>query len=658
MGLWNFVPLAAVLTVHVISFPQPLDISPLPHGLLKTEHDVREIQGVWTLIITFPRAPLLSPDVAQSIRNARDHLLQWKVPAKFRPRRDFWAHHLTDLLLPTDNLVFPPRRRRALVPIVGTIGKTLFGFSTTKDYDMLRDAVRRNKEYTAAMHHDQEKLLSVINITRMQWLEDRHLLDAVARQSRSLSSHVTALRTEMTDFRWLSALADVHGQVFHLASKVAQLHRRRTRYLNARHDLEKGTLSELLLPLQDFRLMVDTEQLPQGAHFVTPLLWYYRQTAVRTLSGTGDLTYVVRLPLVSGRRIKAVQVKSFPVPNVKSNVTLQFEVSEYVYYDPSTGLTQSLQMSSCMGRNPIVCYRSPEVRSDHHTHKCLHALYSNLPIRDLCKVRVSQRASRRDIFYMHDVNDYILVTWGTRLRDQCDRSGTRSLSPGVYRVQWSGNCSLCSSEVCVQGIFKVNSAFNFEEWQPLVVDPFLLPNSVGNLSVPGLATLPPLAEPRLIDLKGLLTATEPPLPSRWDDHQQSIFADSLLGSTMGIMFVSIAIILFCYRKWVKVRLTRCLNQTNGAIGLGLSDNRQAKDTVSTAPQIVLPEPLAHSTPISASVLSLSEPSASRDDAFQTAPSKDYRFETESLADGRIAIVPILSQTAPVVQSSKGGKGKE
>lgn len=640
MGLWRLLPIAAVLTVHVWSDLHPLDITPLPHGLLKTEHDVRELRGVWTLLITFPDVPLLSNDIIRSILHVRTLLQEWKIPAIHNKQRDFWITYLMDLLHRVQSSDFGTRRRRALLPFIGRLGKSLFGLSTSEDYAALRSAVHRDREYAEAIHHDQEKLLSVINITRVQWLRDRHLLDAVVNRTRVLASHLTVLRTAMTDIGWLNAMAELHSHVFHLIQKVGALERRRMRYYQARHDLERGTLSELLLPIRDIRKLASAEGLPQGTRFVTPLLWYYRHAITEILTGTRDLTYVVRLPLVSGKHIRAVEVKSFPVPNLKSNTTLQLEVSKVVYDDPSTGLTQGLQMSSCMGRDPLVCHRAPEVRVDQTAHRCLRLLYVAQSAEHVCKVFVRPRSVFNDKFYMHGINDYVLVTWGTRIGDRCDRSGTRSLSPGVYRVQWSGNCTLCTTEVCLSGLITRSSDLKLERWEPFTVHPFSLPNSVVNLSMPGLATLPSIENPQSIDLKGLLTATEPPPDVPWEEADRSYFADALLGAVMGV-FVLVTFLLY-YCGCCQLGCSFATNQsTTGDVGAASPEDRpQARDNAVavSAPAWVQTTPASNSMP--------SLISAHDDMPCRHEPSGGYRFETESLADGRVAIVPILSQTGP------------
>ena len=321
-------------------------------------------------------------------------------------------------------------------------------------------------------------------------------------------------------------------------------------------------MTELLLPLEEFRELARGERLPHGARIISPLVWYYRRADVKRIQITGGLVYAVRLPLVTGRDMQAVEVRSYPVPNPHGNMTIRFKVQNYVYFDPSSGLTQSLRMDACVGNEPIVCYRSPETRSTNHARTCTDALFMGDDVMQLCKVMVSKRTMESDQFIYHDINDYILVTWGTRLTDQCDRTRARPLDPGVYRVRWSGQCSVCSAEVCVPGLRLLHSAFNFTRWRPMDVDGSL-PNPVSELKVKGIATLSPPEHSQLVDLNGLLTATEPPLTELSLQHQSLIGDVSI--ATFLLFFLLAGLLGLCMWRRRCCRADKTVAVDEGAI---------------------------------------------------------------------------------------------
>ena len=435
------------------------------------------------------------------------------------------------------------RKRRGLLPILGDLGKSLFGLATEKDIARLRAALEDNRRYTDAVRHDQEGLLSVVNITRAESVRNSKNLHVMGGIVRALEGQLKLLANRTSAWTAYNAEFDkVRDKISHLASQVRRVWYRRQQYLAARRDLEGGSLSELLLPLDDLKA-ISQGRLPRGTRFVRPLLWYYSKADVRMTSVSGDLVYVVRLPLVDETDHQAIRLVSFPVPNVRRNVTVQIDAGGLISLNPVTGQTVGLDPDLCMGRDPMVCIPGPSPRHVQDKLTCVNAVFVEKDVRKYCSAKVAARDG--DSFQYHDMNDYILTTWGTTLREQCDWGHPVQLSPGVYRVKWSGRCSLCTPEYCIPSTIQIHSSYHLQQWEPLNVTDISIPVMKVE-ALAGLPSIPHLGEVKTLRLDDLLTATPPP-PFSWTREHTSVATDSVVGLVVAVLVV-LALVL-CIRRY-------------------------------------------------------------------------------------------------------------
>ena len=435
------------------------------------------------------------------------------------------------------------RERRGLLPILGDIGKSLFGLATEKDLLKLRGALEDNRKYTDAVRHDQERLLSVVNVTRAESVRNSESLHVMGSVIHAIRGQIERLESRSRSLSSYNLEFDrVRDKVSHLANQVQRVWYRRQQYLAARRDLESGSLSELLLPLDDLTA-ISEGKLPRGTRFVRPLVWYYSKADVRMTSVSGDLVYVVRLPLVDETDHQAIRLVSFPVPNVRRNVTVQLDVGGLISLNPVTGQTIGLDPDLCMGRDPMVCIPGPAPRHVQGKLTCANAVFVEKDVRKYCSAKVAARNG--DQFHYHNINDYILTTWGTTLREQCDWDHPRKLDPGVYRVRWSGRCSLCTPDYCVPSSVQLHSAYQLQQWEPLNVSNLSIP-PIKVQALPGLPDIPSMGDVKNIRLGDLLTATDPP-PFAWSHEHTSIATDSAVGAVVvGVVAVAV---LVCIRRF-------------------------------------------------------------------------------------------------------------
>ena len=400
-------------------------------------------------------------------------------------------------------------------------------------------------------------LLSVVNITRMEEHQNRksvnQLITWVDKMADGITERLEAYGHELERAQRFQEIQEQYMRWWNLVDAWKD---RRQLYLNARRDLEAGSLSEILLPLRDLERLAGSENLPQGSAFLQPLEWYYSKVSVHLMSLDGDLVYVVDLPLVGHQELTAVELRSYPVPQVSRNVTLQVDVDTPIITDPLSGQTQDLDMDTCVGFSPLVCLPRPILRQAQVHVSCSTALVRGHGAPDQCTMKVDKR--RTDLLFSHGLNDFVLVTWGTVVTEQCRTVHRATLAPGTYRLKWTGQCSLCTNDFCIPHTVLLHSELSVHRWVPFNISEPVLSN-LSQYKLKGLITPSVLAEPKHINLRSLLTATEP--PPLWSSESTSIIVDSVLAMFVVTGAVLVGVLL--YRRFCrKARTPQVIKPTS------------------------------------------------------------------------------------------------
>ena len=116
-------------------------------------------------------------------------------------------------------------------------------------------------------------------------------------------------------------------------------------------------------------------------------------------------------------------------------------------------------------------------------------------------------------------------------------------------MQWTDECSLCTSEYCIPHTVRVHSPLPVHQWVPFNISTsFNSEDIFSNLhqhKLKGLITPPQLAEPKHINLGKLLTATEPPV--HWTEHRTSwLTVLWLIIIVVVISLVTLFVLCRCY----------------------------------------------------------------------------------------------------------------
>lgn len=424
------------------------------------------------------------------------------------------------------------RNKRGLFNFVGTLANQLFGVETEEHVSQIKQMVDKNRDTLLVITHQSNKMLSIVNATRLQMIENRKAVNELIKASAELRDWVVQVRLRQHLYHVLMFRISMIQDI------VTRMERMNDKMLSMRKDLERGILSEVLLPIESLRSLINSPAIPKGSKFVSPLYWYYSNLSVKMINMGDELIYSIDLPLVSEEHGIATQFKSFPTPNVNRNITLQIDVKETVLYNRHTGREVDLH-DNCIGSHPLVCLPMPIKRKDQGARTCGTALSASdqSEVTTSCPVKVAGR--EEDKLFVHEINSFVVVTWGTDVREGCLHNKVLTLQPGTYLIEWSGKCPLCTQQHCVPGVVRMGSTLRLENtWQN-----FPLPKvqHFSNLNVT--MRLPQvMATPEVIPLGQLTIPEEPGIV--WSQGDTSLTIDVMI--VVIIICVCIGVCIYYY----------------------------------------------------------------------------------------------------------------
>ena len=179
-----------LLFINVVAHAK-ITIQDVPHGILTNRIPVRTSIAMYHLVIVFG-APETSSDVAitKGIQNIQDMVAAEK---------DLVGQELilSRLSIITEQYKsITSRRKKGLIDFVGDMVKSLFGFGTDKDVQELKGIVSQNRNSLKTIVHNTKHLLSVVNVTRYEMIENRKAINQLIDATKLLKEWV-----ENTKFR-------------------------------------------------------------------------------------------------------------------------------------------------------------------------------------------------------------------------------------------------------------------------------------------------------------------------------------------------------------------------------------------------------------------------------------------------------------------------
>ena len=424
------------------------------------------------------------------------------------------------------------RRRRGLFNFIGIVGKELFGLTTESDILHLKEAIDKNSKTESVLTHHVNEILSVLNVTQKYVVENRKIINQLVSTCSHLNDWARKILLNRQFYHLLLLKINV------VQNLIRDLENVQTKMLRMRKDLERGYLSEDLLPVEEMRSLINSVNIPEGSKFITPIEWYYSKLPVRTISLNGEIVYSFDLPLISKKQVTAKQFTSYAIPNVRHNVTLKLKVPDSRWYISHAGEATELPQH-CFGKHPTVCPPTAISRTPHADLSCASALFdpNHRRIEQTCFTEV--KAGQRDQLIYHDVNTFILITWGTNVIEGCLQDKVMTLKPGTYMIHWSGTCPLCTRHHCVPGVEISRSTLKLNNiWQPIKIPNIKNFSELGiNVELPELLTVP-----KVMKLHEIVSPPE--LSMRWSQQKTTTTIDVFV--VIIVLCISACVIYLSY----------------------------------------------------------------------------------------------------------------
>ena len=389
------------------------------------------------------------------------------------------------------------RKRRAVFDFIGKISKSLFGTATEQDIQFIRNKVNKQDLILNNVVHFHNDLLSIVNVTREEMMENRHAINKIINATDSLRTWIDHVVSAYDK--------DIHALLTHhiLSEKMTTIrqHLNGIRRIYEQHELRhqsliEGRLSKKLLPLRVLREVASLQDSSE-AELVQPEEWYYSNCRVTPIWNENFMTYIVWLPLVSRASYNGFKINTFPVPVKGSNITARLQTDEFVALSAQG---EMMTLRKCYGEKPVVC-DSPPRRKGGVAPSCGQAVVArDIDVKNLCHVELSMHYE--SLIYQQVHNHIILVTWGERVTEVCSgNSNEIELKLGTYQLEWGGGCFISTAHWTIAGVIHKSMAERIAILEVWNITNFDLPKIVGGTNFTHRLDLPNrLSDPKVIRL--------------------------------------------------------------------------------------------------------------------------------------------------------------
>ena len=263
----------------------------------------------------------------------------------------------------------PRRTKRGLINFGGTILHHIFGIATDKQINECQQQIDHALARTEAIVHSYQEQTTVIKKIQNNSIENRQLLRILANHVQQVSINITNwTRTQILRMHKEIDISNFIGTIH-----MYLLHNLRSIdiYLQQRADLEKGLLTEAVLPKSNLMQLLEKVQSSLQLHAL-PWHWYYSNVDIIPLWQEGHtLVYIAHLPFTTSDNYLMYGLQSFPIGH--NSTTIKFQTESLIAMDStSSGL---IVPHDCQGRNPTVCHSGPV--SYRPLYTCEHGLITN-----------------------------------------------------------------------------------------------------------------------------------------------------------------------------------------------------------------------------------------------------------------------------------------
>ena len=428
-----------------------LNISRLEDGLLvELGEDLQIEEGRWTILVTMTTINEAYMHERRQLIVEETEYIETKIgllPASIvsiNNQKDSWRRQLD--LLKTDQTVtfdYNKREKRGLFDGVGKASQWLFGTATQQEVDDIRKEMQDVSLSNRHVSHKTDKLVTIVNQTRIEAAETRDKLNELGADYNSLKNQ--------TESQWRRSNAYDHARaignmVQALVSLDEALYREVRALDSMREGLRAGRLAEEVFPPSLFQEAFQEAR----SHGLRPMVleWYYEHTSVQLmLVEDGKLVYRVPLPLVKEEHYLSYKIQSWGVTNgtdimktIKTQKDIAIHTSEGYYFVPK----------SCYGRGPQMC-RTGAIYTQGAYRCAMGIIASHKPDSDSCTYKKETLTSTRAEEI--DPGRFILQTLGEDFTISCrgQQQEKRSIRYGTYELLVKGGCRVKGANWLIEG---------------------------------------------------------------------------------------------------------------------------------------------------------------------------------------------------------------
>ena len=461
-----------------------------------------------------------TPDYRELIRREiyrlHAHVVALPRGVHLSTRVTYWLSVLGHLGREVDTLgpsVHPGehRSKRALFDFIGELSHSLFGTATDDEIVEIRQKVEENRQVLSDLVHYGDNLLTVINATHADMVINRQAINEIINSTRNLRTWADTVTKQLAEgVRGLVTYNVIREKVDAIRSQVGTLRSMVGRHARRRADLERGLLTEELLPLDVLEGVANLENL-NGLELIRPLWWYYSNVKIQPLWDDKNLAYLALLPLTDGVPYLRYEIQSFPL--MVGNATVDLGAHGTVGVESTSG--SSFEADQCFGHRPVVCASAP-IRM-HGPPTCLQAIALQLKPALHCVATITSDAKDTAIRSLSGYpNSIVVLTKGETIHELCPGlpGKTRTLQTGTYWIDWLGECVLMTAHYKLVGVRQRKTVKTLlQDWH-IVQD-----IKIGDLAQPhvkALAAAPPVGSHVKPTHKVVLQLPpQPPAPITW-----------------------------------------------------------------------------------------------------------------------------------------------
>ena len=375
----------------------------VPNGVLLSERaDAWILSTRWTVVATLEQP--IEPPILVWIGSVVDRL---RVAG-----RDVSADHRSALRTRLDRLrllysqqpqpTSTSRHRRGLINFIGGLSSSLFGVATEGQVRAVAQQVENAQRSIDVLFHNQDKLVSVLNATREQAVQNHGDI-------LTLASNLSSLTDKANLLAWQVGKLDVLHRFLHLVDQLDQIsfmiQLRRRWYLAACEAMRSGHLSRDVM--SDVRLGEVLSLLSERGYIMAKE-WYRAYTPVQTVWDT-QKSFVSTFTLWAANREQYILWSLRSLWFMNGDLVMRYQVRPTMLTDRAHSVQYT--PAKCRGHGHQVCLVSQTGRDD-----CELTVVQGMPVS--CKYDVAKSAPPR-LEYLSSDMWLVAVTHCVNLTVRC-----------------------------------------------------------------------------------------------------------------------------------------------------------------------------------------------------------------------------------------------